>query len=63
MQLALDPSHFDVLVMENLFGDVISDLCAGLVAVWASFVISRPFFTILLVYGVIKMSFCEESSL
>jgi isocitrate dehydrogenase (NAD+) len=31
MQLALDPSHFDVLVMENLFGDVISDLCAGLV--------------------------------
>jgi isocitrate dehydrogenase (NAD+) len=31
MQLALDPQHFDVLVMENLFGDVISDLCAGLV--------------------------------
>jgi isocitrate dehydrogenase (NAD+) len=31
MQLALDPTHFDVLVMENLFGDVISDLCAGLV--------------------------------
>jgi isocitrate dehydrogenase (NAD+) len=31
MQLALDPSQFDVLVMENLFGDVISDLCAGLV--------------------------------
>jgi isocitrate dehydrogenase (NAD+) len=31
MQLALDPSRFDVLVMENLFGDVISDLCAGLV--------------------------------
>jgi isocitrate dehydrogenase (NAD+) len=31
MQLALDPSRYDVLVMENLFGDVISDLCAGLV--------------------------------
>jgi isocitrate dehydrogenase (NAD+) len=31
MQLALEPTHFDVLVMENLFGDVISDLCAGLV--------------------------------
>jgi isocitrate dehydrogenase (NAD+) len=29
MELALDPSRFDVLVMENLFGDVISDLCAG----------------------------------
>jgi isocitrate dehydrogenase (NAD+) len=29
--LALDPTRFDVLVMENLFGDVISDLCAGLV--------------------------------
>jgi len=31
LQLALNPSQFDVLVMENLFGDVISDLCAGLV--------------------------------
>jgi isocitrate dehydrogenase (NAD+) len=31
MQLALDPTPFDVLVMENLFGDVLSDLCAGLV--------------------------------
>ncbi len=31
MDLALDPTRFDVLVMENLFGDVISDLCAGLV--------------------------------
>ncbi len=31
MELVLDPSRFDVLVMENLFGDVISDLCAGLV--------------------------------
>jgi isocitrate dehydrogenase (NAD+) len=31
MQLALDPTRFDVLVMENLFGDVVSDLCAGLI--------------------------------
>lgn len=31
LELALDPTKFDVLVMENLFGDVISDLCAGLV--------------------------------
>jgi isocitrate dehydrogenase (NAD+) len=30
-ELVLDPTKFDVLVMENLFGDVISDLCAGLV--------------------------------
>ncbi len=31
LQLALDPTRFQVLVMENLFGDLISDLCAGLV--------------------------------
>jgi isocitrate dehydrogenase (NAD+) len=31
LRLALDPSRYDVLVMENLFGDVLSDLCAGLV--------------------------------
>src|SRR5262245_24399940 len=31
MRLALDPTRYDVLVMENLFGDVLSDLCAGLV--------------------------------
>jgi isocitrate dehydrogenase (NAD+) len=31
MELVLHPEKFDVLVMENLFGDVISDLCAGLV--------------------------------
>jgi isocitrate dehydrogenase (NAD+) len=31
LQLALDPTRYDVLVMENLFGDVMSDLCAGLV--------------------------------
>ena len=29
--LAQDPTGYDVLVMENLFGDVMSDLCAGLV--------------------------------
>lgn len=31
LEMASDPSEFDVLVMENLFGDVISDLAAGLV--------------------------------
>ena len=31
MQLVRDPSRFDVLVMENYNGDLISDLCAGLV--------------------------------
>ncbi|MCS7271328.1 MAG: isocitrate/isopropylmalate dehydrogenase family protein, partial [Gemmataceae bacterium] len=31
MELVLDPTRFDVLVMENLFGDVVSDLAAGLV--------------------------------
>jgi isocitrate dehydrogenase (NAD+) len=31
MKLVLDPSQFDVLVMENLFGDIISDLTSGLI--------------------------------
>jgi isocitrate dehydrogenase (NAD+) len=31
MQLVLKPSQFDVLVMPNLYGDIVSDLCAGLV--------------------------------
>jgi isocitrate dehydrogenase (NAD+) len=31
MEIVLNPAQFDVLVMENLFGDVISDLAAGLV--------------------------------
>ncbi len=31
MQLVMRPQQFDVLVMENLFGDIISDLCAGLI--------------------------------
>jgi len=31
MQLVLNPWQFDVLVTTNLFGDIISDLCAGLV--------------------------------
>lgn len=31
MQLVLDPHQFDVLVMENMFGDILSDLIAGLV--------------------------------
>ena len=31
MKLVKDPTQFDVLVTENLYGDIISDLCAGLV--------------------------------
>lgn len=31
MQLIRDPSRFDVLLLENFNGDVVSDLCAGLV--------------------------------
>ena len=31
MRLVQDPTRFDVLLLENLYGDVISDLCAGLV--------------------------------
>ncbi len=31
MQLVVDPHSFDVLVMENMFGDILSDLMAGLV--------------------------------
>src|SRR5271169_993795 len=31
MQIVLDPSQFDVLLLPNLYGDVMSDLAAGLV--------------------------------
>lgn len=31
MQLVLRPAQFDVLLLENLYGDIVSDLCAGLV--------------------------------
>ncbi len=31
MQLVKNPEKYDVLVMENLYGDIVSDLCAGLV--------------------------------
>ncbi len=31
MQLVTRPERFDVMVMENLYGDIISDLCSGLV--------------------------------
>ena len=31
MQLVQKPSQFDVLVMPNLYGDIVSDLCAGLI--------------------------------
>jgi isocitrate dehydrogenase (NAD+) len=31
MNLVLDPTSFDVILLENLYGDIISDLAAGLV--------------------------------
>jgi isocitrate dehydrogenase (NAD+) len=31
MKLVQDPTKMDVLLMENLYGDLVSDLCAGLV--------------------------------
>jgi isocitrate dehydrogenase (NAD+) len=31
MHLVMDPTQFDVLLLPNLYGDIVSDLCAGLV--------------------------------
>jgi len=31
MMLTMDPSKIDVMVMPNLYGDILSDLCSGLV--------------------------------
>jgi isocitrate dehydrogenase (NAD+) len=31
LQLVMKPQQFDILLLENLYGDIISDLCAGLV--------------------------------
>jgi isocitrate dehydrogenase (NAD+) len=31
MRLVIDPTAFDVIFLENMFGDILSDLCAGLV--------------------------------
>lgn len=31
MQLVMNPNQFDVLLLENLYGDIVSDLAAGLV--------------------------------
>ena len=31
MQLVMNPSQFDILLLPNLYGDIVSDLCAGLV--------------------------------
>lgn len=31
MQLVMRPEQFDILLLENLYGDIVSDLCAGLV--------------------------------
>ena len=31
MHLVMNPAQFDVLLLPNLYGDIVSDLCAGLV--------------------------------
>jgi len=31
MQLVMNPFQYDTLLLENLYGDIVSDLCAGLV--------------------------------
>ncbi len=31
MQLVMRPQQFDIMLLENLYGDIVSDLCAGLV--------------------------------
>ena len=31
LRMVQDPSQFDILVMPNLYGDILSDLCAGLI--------------------------------
>src|SRR3954447_18284273 len=31
MQLVMRPEQFDIMLLENLYGDIVSDLCAGLV--------------------------------
>ncbi|MGH7806648.1 MAG: isocitrate/isopropylmalate dehydrogenase family protein, partial [Thermodesulfobacteriota bacterium] len=31
MQLVLDPNRFDLILTENLYGDIVSEICAGLV--------------------------------
>lgn len=31
LTMVQDPSFYDVLVMPNLYGDILSDMCAGLV--------------------------------
>ena len=31
MQLVIRPEQFDILLCENLYGDIVSDLCAGLI--------------------------------
>src|SRR5919199_1620198 len=31
MQLVMRPEQFDIMLLENLYGDIVSDLCAGLI--------------------------------
>ena len=31
MKIAQNPRHYDVMVMPNLYGDIVSDLCSGFI--------------------------------
>ena len=44
MQLVMNPEQFDVLVLPNLYGDIVSDLCAAWSAgsAWSARRISAP---------------------
>ena len=38
LQLVLNPLQFDILLLENLYGDIVSDLAAG----WSEVSVSSP---------------------
>ena len=42
MQLVMFPEKFDVLLLPNLYGDIVSDLCAGLVGSMLSAALPSP---------------------
>lgn len=48
-QLVKNPTLFDVLVMPNLYGDIISDLCAGLIGGLG--LTPRYFSVVFIIYG------------
>ena len=46
LELIRQPWNFDVMVTENMFGDILSDLAAGLVAAWGWHLVGRSVITI-----------------